>query len=200
MRRPRTWFVVAFVAYAVLVRLLPWLLRATGVEIPIERMVYPWNFVPLTALCLFAGAHFRHRAVACLCPLLVMLVTDTGIGLLGGSIDNAFHSNTLVVYAAFVLSTSLGMLLRGERTAWTIGGTAVAAETLFFLVTNVGVWSSSGMYSHDLGGLAICFEMALPFFRNSLLATAVFTPIVFSSLALLPRDTPAYARVRVENS
>ena len=83
MRRPRTWFVVAFVAYAVLVRLLPWLLRATGVEIPIERMVYPWNFVPLTALCLFAGAHFRHRAVACLCPLLVMLVTSTEMGRYG---------------------------------------------------------------------------------------------------------------------
>ncbi|GIT30739.1 MAG: hypothetical protein Ct9H300mP1_27850 [Planctomycetaceae bacterium] len=47
MRRPRTWFVLAFVAYAVVVRLLPWMLRATGVELPLDRMVYPWNFVPL---------------------------------------------------------------------------------------------------------------------------------------------------------
>ena len=190
MRRPRTWFVLAFVAYAVVVRLLPWMLRATGVELPIDRMVYPWNFVPLTVLCLLAGAHFRNRAIAYLCPLLVMVATDIGIGLFSGSIENAFHSNTLVVYAAFVLSTSLGLMLRGRRTAWMIGGTALAAETLFFLVTNFGVWSSTGMYSHDLPGLLICYEMAVPFFRNSLIATAVFTPIAFSSWAVLPELIP----------
>ena len=199
-RHPRTWFVLAFVAYAIVVRLLPWLLRATGIEIPLDRMYYPWNFVPLTALCLFAGAHFRHHAAAYLCPLLVVVATDGAIGLLSGSIANAFHSNTLVVYAAFVLSISLGLLLRGRRTVWMIGGTALAAEALFFLVTNFGVWATSGMYSHDLGGLAVCFEMALPFFRNSLMATAVFTPIAFSSLALLPRITLALARVRAEPS
>jgi len=81
-------------------------------------------------------------------------------------------------------------MLRGRRTAWMIGGTALAAETLFFLVTNFGVWSSTGMYSHDLAGLLICYEMAVPFFRNSLLATAVFTPIAFSSWAVLPELIP----------
>ena len=195
MRRPRTWFVIAFVAYALVIRLLPWILRSTGVEIPIDRMVYPWNFAPMTALCLFAGAHFSRRSLAIACPLGMMLVSDALIGVISGSLENAFYQHTLVVYGAFAASVSLGFLLREHRSVWRITGTALAAETLFFLVTNLGVWAGTGMYTADFSGLVTCYTMALPFFRNSLIALAVFTPVAFSSWALLPELTPAPVRV-----
>jgi hypothetical protein len=201
MRRPRTWFVLAFVAYALVIRLMPWLLPRIGVEIPLDRMVsYPWNFSPMMALCLFAGAHFARRELACLCPLLIMLLSDVLIGLLSGSMHNAFYSNTPVVYGALVAGTCIGFLLRGERTVWKIGGSALSAQILFYLVTNFGVWVGTGMYTPDLSGLVTCYTAALPFFRNSLFALAVFTPIAFSHWALLPELKPVPVRVARNDS
>ena len=186
MRRPRTWFVLAFVAYALVIRLVPYLLPRIGVEVPLDRMVYPWNFSPMMALCLFAGAHCTRRELACLGPLLIMLVSDALIGLISGSIHNAFYQHTVIVYGAFAACTCFGFLLREQRSAWKIGGSALSAQILFFLVTNFGVWAGTGMYTADFSGLVTCYVAALPFFRNSLIALAVFTPIAFSSLALLP--------------
>ena len=34
-------------------------------------------------------------------------------------------------------------------------------------------------YSRDLGGLASCYAMALPFYRNTLLGDALFTALLF---------------------
>lgn len=198
MRRPRTWFILAFVAYALIIRLVPYLLPRIGVEVPLDRMVYPWNFSPMMVLCLFAGAHFARRELACLCPLLILLVSDALIGLLSGSIHNAFYQHTPIVYGSFVAGTCIGFLLRGERTAWQIGGSALAAQILFFLVTNFGVWAGTGMYTPDFSGLLTCYIAALPFFRNSLIALAVFTPIAFSHWALLPKLDPAPAMVATD--
>ena len=50
------------------------------------------------------------------------------------------------------------------------------------------------MYTADFSGLVTCYVAALPFFRNSLIALAVFTPIAFSSLALLPELKPVPVR------
>ena len=187
MRRPRTWFVLAFVTYALVIRLMPYLLPRIGIDVSLDHMIYyPWNFSPMMALCLFAGAHFGRRELACLCPLIVMLVSDTLIGLISGSMNNAFYSNTPIVYGSLVAGTSIGFLLRGERTAWRIGGSALAAQILFFLLTNLGVWATTRMYTSDFTGLIACYTAALPFFRNSLFALAVFTPIAFSQWALLP--------------
>ena len=198
MRRPRTWFVLAFIAYALVIRLMPYLLPRIGVDVPLDRMAYPWNFSPIMVLCLFAGAHFGRRELACLCPLLILLVSDALIGLLSGSIHNAFYPNTPIVYGAFVAGTCIGFLLRGKRTAWRIGGSALAAQILFFLVTNFGVWAGTGMYTPDVSGLLTCYIAALPFFRNSLIALAVFTPIAFSHWALLPELKPVPVTVATD--
>lgn len=194
MYRPRTYFVLAFVAYIVVIRLLPKLLPLAGVDISSDQMAYPWNFVPLTVLCLYAGAHFRSRAAIFLCPLLVRLVSDVSIGLIGGGLASVFYTGMPMVYGSLALCAALGILLRKDRSAGRIGGTALAAALVFFLLTNLASWWTMGLYSHDLAGLSTCFTMALPFFRNSLIAMAVFTPIAFSSLAVftVPEPVPVY--------
>ena len=137
MRRPRTWFVLAFVAYALVIRLVPYFLPRIGVEVPLDRMVYPWNFSPMMALCLFAGAHCTRRELACLGPLLIMLVSDALIGLISGSIHNAFYQHTVIVYGAFAACTCFGFLLREQRSAWKIGGSALSAQILFLSLIHI---------------------------------------------------------------
>ena len=200
MYRPRTWFLLVFVLYAVVIRLLPYLLRAVGVEIPLDRPYFPWNFMPLTALCLFSGAHLASRRWAYILPLAVILVTCAGMALLPGDIRSGFYEGTPVLLAAFALNIALGTCLRERRRPWMIGGTALLAETLFFLITNLGVWWISGMYPHTATGLLASYVAGLWFFRNALLGTALFTAIAFSPIGVVSFTKPAPVLVEQDSS
>jgi hypothetical protein len=55
---------------------------------------------------------------------------------------------------------------------------SVATPTSFFLLSNFAVWMG-GMYAHTLAGLAQCYTMALPFYRNDLVSTAITAGALF---------------------
>ena len=48
------------------------------------------------------------------------------------------------------------------------------ASLIFFLTSNFGVWLLSNWYPKSFAGLVMCYEAALPFFRNTLLSTLLF--------------------------
>ena len=76
----------------------------------IVRVMQHWNFAPVGALSLFAGARLRGWQ-AYLLPLLLMAVTDP---LLGG-----YSVATPVVYASFLINVWIGTRLRAtENPAW----------------------------------------------------------------------------------
>ena len=51
---------------------------------------------------------------------------------------------------------------------------------LIFLASNFLVWTNTkeAVYTKTAAGLMTCYEAGLPFYRNSLLATLVFLPVV----------------------
>ncbi|MGH7201336.1 MAG: DUF6580 family putative transport protein, partial [Planctomycetaceae bacterium] len=108
MSRPRMGFVVALTVYAVAMRLLPYVLNRFGLSIDPATTTYPWNFSPLTALCLFGAACFAHRRWAFALPVIVMTASNLGIWALTGAADFVFVPSLIVVYAAFLLTTALG--------------------------------------------------------------------------------------------
>src|SRR5579863_8797496 len=68
---------------------------------------HPWNFAPVGAMALFAGALIRDRRLAFLFPLLALFAGDIFIG---------FHKLMPVVYASFLISVAIGFWLRNRRT------------------------------------------------------------------------------------
>jgi hypothetical protein len=60
----------------------------------------------------------------------------------------------------------------------------LSSSVFFFVVTNFGVWLTSGMYVHNWSGIVSCYTLALPFFRNTLMSDAVFTAALFGIYAL----------------
>ena len=84
-------------------------------------------------------------------------------------------------YALIALASSywLRRPSLGRGVAITLGG-----STLFFVVTNFGVWVWSGMYAHTWSGFFLCYNLAIPFFRNTLLSDAVYTAALFTVYAL----------------
>lgn len=130
---------------------------------------HPPNVAPIAAMALLGGA-MLPRPQAFLAPLAALFLSDLFIGL---------HSGMPFVYGAFAMVVLLGGLLREERGVSRLAAVTLAGSVLFFAVTNLGVWLSSGMYPANLGGLQACYAAALPFFRNSLLGDAFFTAALF---------------------
>lgn len=159
--------VFGLIALVVLSRLLP----------------HPPNFTPVIALALFGGAAFASRMGAILVTLAAMLVSDLWLG---------WHSSLLAVYGALALVVLLGHRL-SVNTRWArIAGHGFAGALLFFLLSNLAVWLSSGMYAPTWEGLLSCYTLALPFFGNSLASTALFGIALFGLARRAPdlRQTP----------
>ena len=73
-------------------------------------------------------------------------------------------------------------MLKGRNLASLATG-AVAAPTAYFLLSNLSVWANSSevLYPKTFTGLMACYEAGLPFYRNSIIATLVFLPIILIS-------------------
>jgi hypothetical protein len=149
----------------------------------LSRLVpHPWNFSPIEATALFAGATLADRRLAMLVPLVAMALSDLFLGL---------HSGIPVVYACMALIAWFGRGLAGKAGVLRVAAYGFASAVFFFVVTNFFVWAESGMYTRDWAGLVSCFAMALPFFQNSLLGVATYSLILFGGWALLTQRVPA---------
>lgn len=144
------------------------------------------NFTPIAATALFAAFLFKSR-VAFIVPLSAMLISDFFIGFYQWQI-------MLVVYAALVVPTLLGLMLRKRLTTTRVAGCAVGSSVVFFLSTNFAVWAFSGMYPISTAGLTSCYLAALPFFRYSLTGDLVWSAAMFGGYLLANRYAPNYSR------
>ena len=181
MFQPRAWFLVALILGAAASRLVP----------------HPLNFAPITALALFGAASFRGRWAAVLAPIAALLFSDCLLQLTynwGWQPNWGFYRGQWVIYGCLLLTTSIGFLLRGRRTVGNIAAATLAGSILFFVVTNFAIWANgSGVtYPKTAAGLLLCYEMAIPFFRNTLLGDACYSTILFGSLALAEATIPAF--------
>lgn len=131
------------------------------------------NFTPIVAIALFGGVYFSKK-IAVVLPVLAMLVSDVFIGFYDFKIMAA-------VYGSFVLCAILGFWLKNHKKWNTIAGAAILSSVLFFVVTNFAVWAFSPWYAKTFSGIAQCFVMALPFFRNSLLGDIFYTGVFFGA-------------------
>ena len=148
---------------------IPYLLIALGV---VARLIpHPWNFTPVGALGLFAGANY-HPRVAWLVPLGALLVADLITGL--------YYPTIMVfVYLAFLTGPLIGRVIIGRRrSVRRIGGAVVVSSTVFFVLSNFGVWMS-GLYPLSLSGLVECYIQAIPYYGATLVGDGLYAAILF---------------------
>jgi predicted permease len=149
----------------------------------VSRLIpHPWNLTPVAAIALFGGAQFLDRRSAFVVPFAALLLTDLVLG---------FYPMMFLTYVCFGATVLIGRTLRQNRTVSKIIFASVAASWLFFLVTNFGCWLTMAEYSKDLTGLAACYSMAIPFFRNTLIGDMFFSGVLFGSFALSEKFFPA---------
>jgi hypothetical protein len=195
MSRSRYLLICSLVALAAVLRLFPYILRALGEGTVSTFASSLWNFSPMGAICLFAGAQLTGRRDAWLVPFITLLVSDLAIGLLMSDTSYAFYPGMPVVYACFLVMILLGAWQRGRGTGagrWGfVAAAGLAGELCFFLATNFAAWVElDSFYTRDLSGLVDCYVAALPFFRHSLAGMAVYGTALFGGLALIESGFP----------
>ena len=145
---------------------------------------HPPNFSPVAAMALFGGAYFTDKRIAFIVPLAALLLSDILLGL---------HDTMVYVYAGFALTVAAGFWVGRRIGAGRIALAVVGSSVLFFVLSNFGVWVTSGLYPMTVEGLLQAYVAAIPFFQNSLLGNAVFTALLFGGFHALQRSVPALA-------
>lgn len=147
----------------------------------LSRLVpHPANFTALAGVGLFAGSLFSKRPIGFLLPLAAVFLTDLYFGIYPGAAFTYFAIIAIVAIAPSLKSSFLK-----------IGGSALLAAVLFFVVSNFGVWLQSGLYELSYAGLVDCYVRAIPFFRNTLASTLFYSFIFYGSYSLIASEKEA---------
>lgn len=154
--------VFALVVVALLTRLLP----------------HPPNFAPITSIALFTGFHFVNKRLALFIPLICMFLTDLILGV---------HSLMPIIYLSFVLISMIGLKAKSLSL-----GAVLSASSLFFIVSNLGVWYF--YYPLTWAGLSSCFILAIPFFINALMGDLFYTSVLQFSFNKLKQSSYSFIK------
>ena len=144
------------------------------------------NVSPVAAMALFGGAYFADKRMAFLVPLLALFLSDLVLGL---------HNSMIFVYAGFALTVAIGFLLKGKVTITNTAFATVVSSVLFFLLTNLGAWMTSGLYARSAEGLMQAYVAGIPFFQNSLLGNLAFVAVIFGGYHLLQKNVSSLRSV-----
>ena len=153
--------IILMVALSIIIRLVP----------------HPANFTPIFALALFAGFYLSKKW-AIILPLSAMFLSGIFIGFYDWKL-------MLVVYGSIALAGLIGVAFKNNRNILTVVTSTLLASILFFVTTNFAVWYFSSWYTHDWSGLMLCYTLAVPFFKNSLMGNMVFVTIFFGSYEMI---------------
>lgn len=137
---------------------------------------HPMNFAPIAAIALFAAVYLDKK-YSIIIPLAALVISDAILGFYAG-IEWVYGSFVLIALVGFWLKKRVSGAGTGKKTAF-VAGTTIFSSILFFVFTNFGVWLSGMYYDMSFSGLAQCYTMAIPFFRNTLAGDLVFTGAMF---------------------
>ena len=127
------------------------------------------NMTAVGALGLYAGAVLPGNS-RWLAPLAALLISDAVLG---------YYDLSLML---FVYCASLAAI---PCARFTVVSACLAAAVAFFIISNFGVWLTTGMYPPTLYGLYTCYVAALPFLVYSVAGNLFYYPAMLYGTRLL---------------
>ncbi len=144
------------------------------------------NFSPVYAALLFGGVYLKKRDSIWF-PVLLLAASDILLNTLFYSTPFAWAQT--INWVGFAAIAVVGWWLAKRLSVKNVLAASIAGPTIFFLISNLGVWLASGMYPPTLGGLEACFVAAVPFYGNSLASAVLFSGILFGAYQLYLKKT-----------
>lgn len=174
-------FIVSLIALGIFSRFIP----------------HPPNATAIGALAIFGGFAFKRFWMAAAILFTALFISDLAINnIVYGAYNNGFilfTSGATFIYGGFLLSIVLGKNIKNRYTLSRIGSATILSVLAFFLLTNAGVWAASPMYPASFSGLISAYVAGIPFALNQLIATALYSAVLFGAHALYTRKSPVVA-------
>ena len=95
-------------------------------------------------------------------------------------------------YGAIVLVALMGSSFLNKISAGNVVLASLSGSTIFYLISNFGVWAFSPMYAKTLIGLVQCYSLALPFYSTSIIGDLVYSALLFGAYQLVFSKTPNF--------
>lgn len=168
-----------------------------GIAILVLSVIYrvsplrDYGFAPQLAIAIFSGFFFaENKKWAFLLPILSMFLSDLVYEILYfyqiTDIQGFYGKGQIINYALFALVTCVGFFIK-KLNVIKVTVAALVGPTIFFLTSNFSVWLGNGglMRPKTSLGLTQCFIDALPFYKNSIIGTLIFSIVLFGSYYLV---------------
>lgn len=133
-----------------------------------------WN--PALAIGVIAGFLSRKSPLGFLIPAMAWLASDLVLGFYPGMLFNY-----AAIFACSLVGMGLSALLKRKeenlgKEAVGFVGSGLASSTLFFVISNFGVWyvQSAQCLPMNLSGLTTCYILGLEFFWPTLISTTAW--------------------------
>ena len=134
---------------------------------------HPPNFTPIVAVAIMSGYFFKNIKLSFVVLLIAMLLVDVFVG---------FYKHMLFVYLSLFLIAFVFFKISYKINFKNLFIFGFLGSLIFYLVSNFGVWASGVLspvtnlpYEKNLNGLISCYFLAIPFFKNTLFSTIVFS-------------------------
>ena len=145
-----------------------------GIILALSRIIpHPQNFTPILASAIMAPLLIKDRWFGIAIPIVAMFISDIIIG---------FHPYQFVVYSTIL---TIGLVSPMHKNYVMLGIMAVGGSIWFFITTNFAVWILWDYYPKTIEGLISCYTLAIPFFKNTLISTCIFTGLLVISVRYL---------------
>ena len=150
----------------------------------LSRLIpHPPNVAPIAGMALFGSAYYNKKYWAYLIPIITMWISDLILNnvVYAQYFDSFvwFYSGSLFTYAAFALIVLMGSITLKKKNVGSVLFSALGASVIFFIVSNLGVWLTSPMYTKSWEGLTACYVAAIPFLQNTLIGDLCYSAALF---------------------
>jgi hypothetical protein len=65
---------------------------------------------------------------------------------------------------------------------------SLISPSIFYIISNFGVWAIGSTYTMDLQGLISCYIAGIPFFDETLVSTIIFSITIFMMMKLIVKQ------------
>ncbi|MED5502687.1 MAG: DUF6580 family putative transport protein [Pseudomonadota bacterium] len=137
------------------------------------------NFTATIALIMFTSYLIRDKFLSVLVILVSQIISDLYIGI---------YSSMFFVYGAYVFIALLSPIIMNKLSFKSVLISSLVTPTIFYIVSNFGVWITGSTYPLSLDGLIMCYVAGIPFFDETLLYTVVFSVTIYAMMKLIVKE------------
>lgn len=152
------------------------------------------NFSPLGAIGLFGAAYFAKKWQAFLIPTATTWLSDLFINNLIYAQYYPeftwFYKGFYWQYGSYLFITLAGIFILQKTNPQRVFAGALTSTTIFFLVSNFGVWADGTMYPKTFEGLMTCYAAGIPFLKGTFFGDLFYSGVLFGVFAMAQKQFP----------